>query len=411
LLGCVVCCLSGWSAFARELPNPPEFHFGDWLVLRPGAKIQIDARRFAPELEDEDGVLLGRRLRFGIDGTLLHDLEFRARIETRKPVEFRDVYVNYVRYRAAQFQAGRFKIPFGLDQLEDSGDLDFVYRSRLGSIVAPGRDAGVVVHRRQPEGIIEYAAGVFLHDGRNTEIEDFAATRQTKPGGNRTTAGRVVFRPTALQRFPSPVRELTFGAAFTHSDLETGLGSLPGVTVSNQIFFPRMYVSGSRRRRGAEFSGRLGELSIKAEFMDAREQRLGQGLRGETLPDLRTQGWYVSAVHPLIGHLDKSSSESFLSSIIPGRRLGLIEAAARYEVIRFGSVWGGVASSPSRSPRAANVVGNDDRIWTLGLNWHATRYVKLQLNGVHETLRDPERTPIFGKDDYWTLAARLQLYF
>jgi phosphate-selective porin len=112
----------------------------------------------------------------------------------------------------------------------------------------------------------------------------------------------------------------------------------------------------------------------------------------------------------VLGHLDNKSDAGFLRSILPGKRLGLIELTARYEVIRFGSVSSNGAP-PSRSARAANVAGNEDRVWTFGVNWHASRYLKLQFNGVQETLSDPVRTPVNGKSRYGTLVGRLQLYF
>jgi phosphate-selective porin len=170
-----------------------------------------------------------------------------------------------------------------------------------------------------------------------------------------------------------------------------------------------MYAKGTRTRRGAELSMMLGSLSVKSEFMDAHEQRLEQGLLGEDLPPLKTRGWYLSAVQPVLGHIDNGSHSGFLGSIVP-RQLGLFEATARYEMIRFGSV-ASDGALPSGSPRAANVVANDERAWTFGVNWRANRYVKIQLNGVRETLRDPARTPIDGESTYWTLVTRFQFYF
>jgi phosphate-selective porin len=91
-------------------------------------------------------------------------------------------------------------------------------------------------------------------------------------------------------------------------------------------------------------------------------------------------------------------------------QIGLFEATARYEVIRFNSE-AFAGSLPSSSPRAANVIGNDDRVWTFGVNWHANAYVKFQFNGVREMLCDPNRTPIKGQNRYWTLIGRAQLFF
>jgi len=406
-----VLCAVLLPVFAQETVDvsaPPSLHLGSALVVRPRAKIQVDLRSFRPELPGNTKVFQARRARFGVDGTLFRDIGYTVRVETSKGnPQFRDFFVKYQRLRSFQIQAGRFKIPLGLDQLTDSGELDFVQRSRIGSIVAPGRDTGVMVLGDVIENRIQYSAGLFRHDGRNSEIEEFAAAAQTLPGGNRTMAARLTFQP-ILPSVSMIMRNLQVGAAFTHSRLTSGLSSLPGVTVSNQVFFPRMYANGSRMRRAAELSASVGSLSLKGEIMDAREQRLQQGLDGGDLPALKTQGWYISAVQPLAGHLSNGNS-GFLRSILPGKQLGLIEATARYEMIRFGSSAGGAA--PSRNPRAANVLGNEERAWTAGLNWHASRYLKLQINGVHETLRDPARTPIDGQSQYWTLVNRMQLYF
>ena len=68
---------------------------------------------------------------------------------------------------------------------------------------------------------------------------------------------------------------------------------------------------------------------------------------------------------------------------------GAIQLAGRFEALGFHSdaPW----DEPFRNPRAANVLGNDFRAWTVGINWYPVRYVKLQLNVVREHLGDPER--------------------
>src|SRR5436190_806906 len=126
------------SGQGRTDGNPLSLRFGDWLTVNPRAKIQLDLKGFRPKFEDERSVFQRRRMRFGADGLLLRDLAYSVRVETRSDPEFRDVFVRYQRLHSFQVQAGRFKIPFGMDQLTDSGELDFVQRSRIGSLLAPG---------------------------------------------------------------------------------------------------------------------------------------------------------------------------------------------------------------------------------------------------------------------------------
>ncbi|MBI4471342.1 MAG: hypothetical protein HY646_01660 [Acidobacteria bacterium] len=383
-------------------PVRPSIRSGNWLEVNLRSKIQFDFSRFAPEVDRDRKALQNRALRFGANGTLFRYVDYSVEVETRKAdPEFRDLFLKYRPHPSIQIQAGRFKIPFGLDQLTDSGRLDFVQRSRIGTLLSPGRDAGVMVLGEVLEGKLQYFAGIFRRDGKTSRIQNLAAIDEYRPGGTGMLAARITV---------TPARNLKIGGAFTRGRLTTGLSSLPGVTASEQIFFPRMYASGSRVRRGAEVSWRLHSLSIQSEFIDVREQRIGQGLRGEDLPPLRVQGWYASVAHPLMGRIENRRGRSLLGSLLPGTQLGLFEATTRYEIVRFGSE-SAADSRPSRNPRAAAAAGNDDRAWTFGINWHANSYVRFQFNVIRETLRDPARNPIDGQSHYWTQIGRLQLFF
>src|SRR5690242_17232639 len=83
-------------AFAQESNDPgtaPSIHAGEWLEVIPRVKIQVDLSTFRPHLEGQPQFLHGRRLRFGIDGTLFRDFGYSARIETRTgDPEFRDLF-------------------------------------------------------------------------------------------------------------------------------------------------------------------------------------------------------------------------------------------------------------------------------------------------------------------------------
>jgi phosphate-selective porin len=412
-LAVVVSCLFVIPALAEEPPadaGPPSIHTREWLSINLRSKIQFDFGSFRPQLDDER-ILQGRRARFGAEGTLLRDLDFTLQVETGKgQAQLRDAFLRYRPLLVFQIQAGQFKIPVGLDQMTDSGDLDFVERSRIGRILSPGRDVGAIILGETMERRLQYSAGVFQHDGRNSQIRDLAIKENWSPGGNRTVAARITFTPVPVQVTGAALRNLKVGVAFAASHVPAGLSSLPGTTVSDQVFFPRMYVNGLRQRWEADVRWRISSFSIQGELMHLRDQRLGQGFYGENLPPLRMHGGYLSIVHPLFGNL-KPVSGPRLYSILPGTHLGLFEATARYEMIAFGSASAAGSPAPSPSPRAANVMGNDDHAWTFGINWRANPYVKFQFNGVREMLRDPSRVPIDGQNVYWSMITRAQIYF
>src|SRR5688572_5019756 len=121
MLSAVVCIAFLVPARAQESVRdgaPPSIHAGDWLAVNFRAKIQLDFSGFRPKFDDNRKTFDARRLPFGVDGTVFRDFDYSIRVETRKAdPQFRDVFLKYHPLPSFQIQAGRFKIPFSLDQL------------------------------------------------------------------------------------------------------------------------------------------------------------------------------------------------------------------------------------------------------------------------------------------------------
>jgi phosphate-selective porin len=81
--------------------------------------------------------------------------------------------------------------------------------------------------------------------------------------------------------------------------------------------------------------------------------------------------------------------------------------AARYETLGFGSRMQG--EMPSTSARAIAVLGNSDRVTTLGGNWHVNRWIKVQANLIREDIGRPSMGPRPEHSSFWSRAIRLQL--
>ena len=62
-----------------------------------------------------------------------------------------------------------------------------------------------------------------------------------------------------------------------------------------------------------------------------------------------------------------------------------------------------------QNPRAVNLLENGERLWTVGLNWYLNRWMRIQLNGIRETIDDIERSPSPTQNTFWLGVARLQL--
>ena len=339
------------------------------------------------------------RRRVGVSGEIAHTLEFQIERELASDEAWRDLYGDYRQFGAIRARAGHFKLPFSLDENTSPADLDFVYRSLAASLLAPGRDWGVMAHGRVARRRVRYEFGLFDHDGRN------ARTRNAdRAYGGRTLAGRLLLEPFRASK--GVLRDLTIGAAFTASELAEGLSGLRGRTVLNESFFPaNIWVHGPRRRVGLEAQWLTGPFSVKAEHIRVATERRGQSVEDGDLSPLIATGWYVSGTWALTGERKAGGLDTPARPLFRGG-WGTVELAARREAVRFFSAATG--QDPSTGPRADVIVGNSDRAVTLGINWYVNRWVKIQANALREDIANPALGPAPSKAAFWSRVLRFQ---
>ena len=135
----------------------PTVHVGNLLTAGIRFKSQVDFREFPDELETPSKPLVDlHRTRIGVEGTLIKEFEYQIEGELSDAGQpWRDVFIQTRPFLGVQVRGGQFKIPFSLDQLTSSMDLDFNYRSLAAAFLAPGRDLGVVVFGRAMEREVE----------------------------------------------------------------------------------------------------------------------------------------------------------------------------------------------------------------------------------------------------------------
>lgn len=413
----------------------PSLRFGNVLRMDIHAKFQGDFRGFSPELKASEecdpynasaGCLFElHRARVSVEGRFLEHFEFEVERELREDLReprlvmveegdgvqvkeitnpWRDVYVNFRYFRRLQIQAGKFKLPFSLEQLSGEHKLDFIYRSRIADLLSPGRDIGIMAHGWLLDRRLHYEAGLFKQDGDN------ALGSKESPTGERSFAGRLTGTPLRLIGVPAWLKDIEFGGAFVSTTVppdtgEAGLKGLRGRTPTGETFFPHLFVHGQRLRLGTEMNWSPGPFSLQGEFIRVQEERRGEGLRGENIPDLIERGWYLTGTWVVTGE-KKAGGVEPRKAFVTGRGFGAVELAARYEQIRFGS--SEHSGRPSRSIRAVSILGNSDRAWTLGVNWYVNQWVKIQANAIREKIEDTQRSPIPGRERFWTRLVRLQ---
>ena len=296
-------------AAAPAAAQIPSIKAGDWLRVDFKARFQGDIRKSeAPIRGDEDGGLDIARRRVGVDGRVGH-VEFQVEYEIGAH-EWRDIYLDYRQFKPVQVRAGIFKVPFGLDENTSATSLDFIYRSRISSRLAPGRDRGISVHGRVLKSIVSYEGGVFANDGDNARPSNSA-----RVFGARTVAARVLVHPFRASK--TPMGDLQIGGAITTSDVPLGFPAVRARTVFGASFFDSdVWVQGRRQRTGLEARWQPGRVSIQSEYIRLTDERRGQSVEDGDLSPLVADGWYVSGTY---GFTRKRN------------RFGRVEAAARYE--------------------------------------------------------------------------------
>lgn len=390
----------------------PSIVFGKDVSVDVRAKVQLDWRTFDPQI-DEDTFDF-RTARVGLKGDLTKhfDFEIERAIDTGGSGfgDWKDVYLNWSTFDALRVKAGRFKMPFGLEQNTGVTDIDFAYRTLASQIIAPARDRGVMVYGEISGNDLTYEVGVFDDDGDNGELKEpqFVQAGQDLKGVGPSYAGRI----TANLLKPLPVaaklKSMRFGVAYTTAEIPEGLNSLRGQSVyGTEDFFEPVYVKGRRQRYGAQFDWTPGPTGFKAEWMQSREERIGQSNRNQDLSDFVGTGWYASATWFVTGE-DKDDNINPKKPLFQGG-IGAIEVGARYEQLEFGSA--SKTGTAFTNPRADHLVSNSDKVWTFGVNWMLNRWVRIITNAVHETFDDPSRTPDRGIDKFWSGLIRLQVVF
>ena len=363
----------------------PSVKAGDWLRVDFRARFQGDVRRSEALIAEDDSSLDIARRRVGIEGRLGRALDYQVEYELGLN-EWRDVYIDYRQLKALQLKAGIFKVPFGLEENTSSTKLDFIYRARISSRLAPGRDRGVSVHGRVLKNIVTYETGIFRHDGDNAQ-----PSASARVFGGPTIALRATAEP--FRDSTSKFKSLQVGGAVAFANLPLGFPAVRARTVFGASFYNSdVWVQGRRQRTGLEARWRPGRWSLQSEYIRVSDERRGQSVENGDLSPLVAHGWYLSATRALTG---KRS------------RFGVVEVASRYETLRFGS--NGLAGEPSTSARADVVAGNTDRAVTLGVNWHLNKWIKVQMNLVREDIERPSIGPSPDQAAFWSRVFRLQL--
>lgn len=385
--------------------NRPQIRIGDHTRIDVRARTQLDWRGFSPDVGQDTFDLPAAR--FGIAGEISHDVEFQVEYDIQNQRHWRDVYGEWKTFRQFTVRAGRFKMPFGLEQNTPFFEVDYAYRTLGSSVITPNRDTGMMVSGRFHRRAVTYDVGLFRHDGDNGDLTEVPLAPDGTPERHGpAVAGRVTVLPLRWTK-ATALETLRVGAAATASNLPEGLNSLHSdPRIGDKSFFKRVYAKGYRRRIGTELQWTPGAVGVTGEWMRAFDSRHGQGFLDEDLPDLLSTAWYLSGTWVLTGE-QKAAGTLRPAHPFGHGGWGAVEVGARYERLRFESATD--QGYLERNPRGTHLYPNQDRIWTLGVNWFLNRWVRLVGNAIHEHFDDAARTAAPPAQDFWAGVFRIQL--
>ena len=327
---------------------------------------QVDSREFFANngIKGADGILL-RRARPIFSGTVFRDFDFNFTPDFGgSTVQMLDAYVNY-RYRPElQFQAGKFKPPVGLEQLQSDPVTLFNERSLVSDLL-PNRDIGAELRGDLFGGAASYAAGIF--DGAS----DYNSTTANADTDNtKAFVGRIFLQPWK----PSGVNALKgfgFGVGGSYeSDRNGASGLTPGYkTDGQQTFFAYtsgVAANGAHWRISPQTYYYYGPFGLMGEYAISDQQVSN----GKETADLQNTAWDISGGWVLTGEDAGYSGVTPRHPFDPRNgQWGAWQLVARYAALDVDDAAFPKFANPKTSASAA-------RAWSVGINWYLNKNIR-----------------------------------
>jgi phosphate-selective porin OprO and OprP len=352
------------------------------FVVQLHGVVQFDNRTFFNDggIQGHDGFLL-RRARPILSGTLYKDFDFMFVPDFGgSTVQIYDAYLNYRFEPWLQFEAGKYKAPVGLEQLQQDRNTLFNERSLVTDLV-PNRDLGFMAWGSIDDGVASYAAGVF------SGVGDARLSSNADVDNNVTGDGRLFFQP-FKQTSIEPLQGLGFGIAGSYGNSisnstalpNTTGGTLPGYTTDGQQQFfaynPTNGVvaaSGLHWRLSPQAYYYWGPLGLMGEYAISDEHVRNGG----NTADLDNRAWEVSGSWVLTGE------DASFNGVTPRHPFdpraghwGAFQLVGRLEELDIDHKAFPDFANPATS--ASEATG-----WSAGFNWYLNRDVKLAASYSH----------------------------
>ena len=335
-------------ATGGRIMNDWNFHYGD----APG--LGLDGAEF-------------RRSRIYILGEIGR-VDFKAEYDFAGVAgpSFTDVYVGVGDIPVlGNLQIGRFKEPFGLEQLTSSRHITLMERSLTTTALAPSRNMGFMFSNTMADDRFHWAAGFF---------KDAPLTNIAIGDGSYAFTGRVAGTPWK----ESGTRLLHVGAAYSHRDQELEIARFrtrPEAHLASRLVNTGFFPADSNDRVGLEAALVYDRFSLQTEYVNTAVDSPQSG-------DPSFNSFYVQGSFFLTRDARSyQSSAAAFDRVSPSSSLfngeggaGAWELALRYSQLDLDDGF---------------ILGGKQKNFNLGLNWYLNPNSRFMFGFVHA---DPENS-------------------
>jgi phosphate-selective porin OprO and OprP len=302
-------------------------------------------------------------------------------------------YLDVAWFEKAKFRLGQFKMPFSLEQLTSSNNIDFIERSLLDSMI-PAKERGIQVFGEPVPGAT-YALAVSNGNIATGSTASFGSETDNRVD-NKDVIGRVTLNFAELMKNKEAVFHL--GGAFSVGNIPGSANPLGnnssstfrtegrGNTYFAQPSFALTNTSDKnldRNRMGLEFAVASGPFKVQSQYVKVDHSFLGVNA------DIKT--YYVEALWTLTGekHADRYKAGAF-GGIKPNNEFnadtftgGAWEIGARFSAMDL-SDFNGLGTSVVTAGNGATKVKGA----TIGLKFLPNMNTRFMLDLVNTDFKD-----------------------
>ena len=342
-------------------------------TLQVTGRLHMDYRQYSPAYgagqttDSYQNLAEVRRARFGVRGQFQKDFKYEIvgnfgnDVGAGSSATTMDVaWVNYAANPEAQFQFGLFKMPFSLEQLQSSNNIDFMERSLIGQVegeFVPGKETGFMLHGVPKPGFT-YQLAASRGRGNKDAVND-----------NFDYIGRVTTNIADLQGSKAYIAHL--GAAYSVGNIKGGVTPASARTESRSqnAFFTGPALGGNteRTRQGLEAAFAYNAIKIQGEQFNFKYDPT-------TGSDQEIKGHYIFLVYNLTGE-NFNYKDGVFGSLKPNNP---VDKGGR------GAWQVGVRASEFDASPIAVAAGKTNRAtaMTYGITWFATENARFMINYV-----------------------------